>query len=66
MYVKNSKEFSKMVLETIRQISHDHIIQGQYTEINVSTYKQQTNGNGNLKINAIIIASKTWTTQGYV
>ena len=55
-----------MVLETIRQISHDHIIQGQYTEINVSTYKQQTNGNGNLKINAIIIASKTWTTQGYV
>lgn len=35
MYVKNSKEFSKMVLETIRQISHDHILQGQYTEINL-------------------------------
>ena len=35
VYIKNSKEFSKMVLETIRQISHDHIIQGQYTEISL-------------------------------
>lgn len=35
VYVKNSKEFSKMILETIRQISHDHITQGQYTEISL-------------------------------
>lgn len=38
MYVKNSKEFSKMLLETIRQISHDHIIQGQDMEINLFLY----------------------------
>ena len=35
VYVKNSKEFSKMILETIRQILHDHITQGQYTEISL-------------------------------
>lgn len=35
VYIKNSKEFSKMLLETIRQISYDHIIQGQDTEINL-------------------------------
>lgn len=35
---KNSKEFSKMLLETIRQILHDHIIQGQDMEINLFLY----------------------------
>lgn len=38
VYVENSKEFSKMLLETIRQISHDHIIQGQDMEINLFPY----------------------------